>query len=84
MRLSSVAYRIQHKYVSVRYSSFSFFNSRGPSVASFDKVREEDFAVEKVAINQAMKANSSCKMELAERILTDIVRQTDGVVYSFK
>ncbi|VDN20032.1 unnamed protein product [Gongylonema pulchrum] len=62
------------------------FNVIGPSIANLEAVKEEIMKSGETTQTQAKKlskTSSSLKMEIAERILTDIVKQTDGVIYSF-
>uniref|UniRef100_A0A158Q7C1 Methionine--tRNA ligase, mitochondrial n=1 Tax=Elaeophora elaphi TaxID=1147741 RepID=A0A158Q7C1_9BILA len=62
------------------------FSVIGPSVGKLSKVKEEIISSEESAINSKQKlsnAMGSFKMESAECIITNILKEIDGVVYSF-
>ncbi|VDO21482.1 unnamed protein product [Brugia timori] len=60
---------------------------RGPSFGKLSKPKDEIISTEESAIeleeSKLSNTTQSFKMEPAERILTDILTQTDGVIYSF-
>ncbi|VIO88297.1 Ku70/Ku80 beta-barrel domain containing protein [Brugia malayi] len=63
------------------------FNVVGPSFGKLSKPKDEIISTEESAIeleeSKLSNTTQSFKMEPAERILTDILTQTDGVIYSF-